>query len=63
MSVDYLNSNSIDWALHHLQRYGTQIIFPIPFEYEAFSYDWPSFKKQIENMEYLVTKQDLFRFI
>lgn len=51
MSDDYLNPDSIEWALTHLKRYGDTDIFPIPFEYEAFSYDWPSFKPQIESME------------
>jgi len=51
MSEDYLKPDSIEWALNHLQRFGDTDIFPIPFEYAAFSNDWPSFKTQIENME------------
>lgn len=49
--MDNLKSESIDWALTHIQRYGDTDLFPIPFEYEAITHCWASLKSEIENID------------
>ena len=39
---DYLQPDSLSWALAHVRRYGDTDIFPLPFEYEAIAHDWKS---------------------
>lgn len=49
--MDNLKSESIDWALTHIRRYGDTDLFPVPFEYEAITHSWQSLKSEIEKID------------
>jgi len=49
--MDNLKSESIDWALTHIRRYGDTDLFPTPFEYEAITHSWPNLRSEIEKID------------
>jgi len=51
----YLSSDTLDWALKHIERYGDTDIFPIPFEYEAIRYSW-------DDIQSFLSGQDLYNY-
>lgn len=48
--MDHLSTESIDWAITHIRRFGDTDIFPIPFEYEAIKHSWSNLKKKISEI-------------
>lgn len=40
MDLLKLRSESLEWALKHIEHYGDTDIFPVPFEYEAIRFSW-----------------------
>ena len=51
-----LSSDSLDWALKHIEKYGDTDIFPVPFEYEAIRYDWEN------NLKRMLSEIDLYNY-
>jgi hypothetical protein len=49
--MDNLKSESLDWALTHIRRYGDTDLFPVPFEYEAITHSWASLRSEIEKID------------
>jgi hypothetical protein len=49
--MDNLKSESVDWALTHIKRYGDTDLFPTPFEYEAITHSWTNLKSEIEKID------------
>ena len=49
--MDNLKSESIDWALTHIRRYGDTDLFPVPFEYGAITHSWPTLKSEIGKID------------
>ncbi|PLS18148.1 hypothetical protein CVD28_07575 [Bacillus sp. M6-12] len=60
-----LRTNSLDWALKHIENYGDTDIFPVPFEYKAISYLWDRSIRELPNgttlKEYL-RNQDMLQW-
>jgi hypothetical protein len=47
----FLQSESLDWALAHIRRYGDTDLFPIPFEYEAHAAIWPAVREFLTGVD------------
>lgn len=60
-----IRTNSLDWALKHIENYGDTDIFPVPFEYEAIRYLWDRSTRELVNgttlKEYL-RNQDMLQW-
>lgn len=48
-----LQSDSLDWALAHVLRYGDTDVFPVPFEYKAIEHDWVNIKASLAGADVL----------
>lgn len=44
-SVIHVSSDSLEWALKHVENFGDTIFLPRAFEYQAIRHDWPEIKK------------------
>src|SRR5687767_11659276 len=42
--MEYLQEESLNWAITHIRKFGDTDIFPVPFEYEAIYKQWDSLK-------------------
>jgi hypothetical protein len=49
---DLFQSESLSWALTHVQRFGDTDIFPIPFEYEAIAHNWNSIGPYLQTIDF-----------
>ena len=49
--MDYLQQESLDWALTHINRYGDTDLFPTPFEYFAITHSWTNLRSEIEKID------------
>jgi hypothetical protein len=49
--MDNLRTDSLDWAITHIRRYGDTDIFPVPFEYEAIKHSWEELKRTISDYD------------
>lgn len=49
--MDRLKTESVDWAITHIRRYGDTDIFPVPFEYEAIKHSWPNLRDAISKLD------------
>ena len=47
-AVVHLRSDSLKWALAHVERFGDTDIFPAPFEYEVIRREWSSLLPLLE---------------
>ncbi|WP_028390714.1 RNA-directed DNA polymerase [Bacillus cihuensis] len=60
-----LRTESLEWALKHIENYGDTDIFPVPFEYEAIRYLWDTNTRELPNgttlKEYL-RNQDMLQW-
>jgi retron-type reverse transcriptase len=60
-----LRTESLEWALKHIESYGDTDIFPVPFEYEAIRYLWDTSTRELPNgttlKEYL-RNQDMLQW-
>jgi reverse transcriptase-like protein len=51
MPADTLSSDSLDWALTHISRFGDTDIFPVPFEFDALKHGWSWIKAELEKID------------
>lgn len=51
MPADTLSSDSLDWALTHISRFGDTDIFPVPFEFDAIKHGWNWIKAELEKID------------
>jgi hypothetical protein len=49
--MDALSSQSIEWALAHILRYGDTDIFPASFEFAAVHHSWTWLKEHLLNLD------------
>ncbi|MFI8624209.1 RNA-directed DNA polymerase [Bacillus altitudinis] len=60
-----LSTESLDWALKHIENFGDTDIFPVPFEYEAIRHLWDIRTRELPNgttlKEYL-RNQDILQW-
>lgn len=49
--VLHVSSDSLDWALAHIQKFGDTDIFPVPFEYSAIEFDWDTIKDHLSSTD------------
>lgn len=47
-----LSTESLDWALAHIEVYGDTDIFPRPFEYEAIRLSWKDVRAFLRNQDF-----------
>jgi hypothetical protein len=47
----FLTEASLDWAFKHVQRFGDGDIFPVAFEFNAFSTVWPEVRKHLSAVD------------
>ncbi|MFY0781092.1 RNA-directed DNA polymerase [Peribacillus simplex] len=60
-----LSTDSLEWALKHIENYGDTDIFPVPFEYEAIRYLWEKSTKELPNSSTLknyLRSQDMLQW-
>jgi len=48
---DYVQTQSLDWAIESVDHYGDTDIFPTPFEYNAIKGDWPEIQEHLSNRD------------
>jgi hypothetical protein len=51
MAGDTLSSDSLDWALTHISRFGDTDIFPVPFEFASIKHGWTWIKPELEKLD------------
>ena len=49
---DNLQSESLAWALTHVQRFGDTDIFPVPFEYKAIAHNWDFVGRHLNTLDF-----------
>src|SRR5882724_10562694 len=49
--MDALSSQSLEWALAHIHRYGDTDIFPASFEFSAIRHSWTWFRQQLLDLD------------
>jgi hypothetical protein len=49
---DNLQSESLAWALTHVQRFGDTDIFPVPFEYKAIAHNWDFVGRHLKTLDF-----------
>lgn len=47
----HISTESLDWALTHVKRFGDTDIFPVPFEYAAIEFDWDTIKQHLSSAD------------
>lgn len=52
----YLSSDSLDWAIKHVENYGDTDILPVPFEFEAIRHSWDT------HFRNFFSKQDILQY-
>ncbi len=50
-AADTLSSDSLDWALTHILRFGDTDIFPVPFEFKSVKHCWSLIKPALEELD------------
>lgn len=50
--ADNLKSESLSWALTHVQRFNDTDIFPVPFEYGAIAHSWNSVGPYLQGIDF-----------
>ena len=48
---DYVQIQSLDWAIKSVDHYGDTDIFPTPFEYDAVKGYWPEIRAHLSNQD------------
>ncbi len=50
--ADNLKSESLSWALTHVQRFNDTDVFPVPFEYRAIAHNWNSVGPYLQGIDF-----------